>query len=116
MDEVLAVVTDLFFAARIRSAAKAAGTPLRFVGPDGTYHPEPRRLALVDLDAEVDVQAVIRTLKATGTESVVAFGPHLDTSARKEARAAGADRVLAKSKFVTELPAILRATAAQNNT
>ena len=107
MDEVLAVVTDLFFAGRIRSAALAAGTPLRFVAADGSFAPSARRMALVDLDASLDVLAAIRALKAGGTETVVAFGPHLDTEARKAARAAGADRVLAKSKFVLDLPHIL---------
>jgi DNA-binding LacI/PurR family transcriptional regulator len=111
MDEVFAVVTDLFFISRIQSAAAAAGVRVRFVRPDGSIPEGARRLALVDLDASVDVRAAIRRLKEAGARSIVAFGPHLDTESRKAARSAGADRVLAKSKFVTDLPSMLATLA-----
>lgn len=109
MGDILAVVTDLFFQSRISAAARAAGTPVRFVTSDAAVaNVTNGAFALVDLDATLDVFAAIRTLKHQGS-SVVAFGPHLDTVSRKAARSAGADRVLAKSKFVTELPAIMSA-------
>jgi hypothetical protein len=107
MDDVFAVVTDLFFVSRIHSAASAVGVSVRFVGPDGSIPESAPRLTLVDLDADVDVPGTIQRLKAAGAVSIVAFGPHLDTESRKVARSAGADRVLAKSKFVNELPNIL---------
>ncbi|HEX8919687.1 MAG TPA: hypothetical protein VF898_14380 [Chloroflexota bacterium] len=65
------------------------------------------RLVLVDLDARVDIPAIIEALKRETTGQVVAFGPHLDADKLKAARAAGANRVLARSKFVANLPAIL---------
>lgn len=109
---MIAVVTDLFFQARISAAARAAGRRVRFVTTLGqipeSIGSEP---VLVDLDAGLEVAAAIARLKAAGARQVIVFGPHLDTDRRKAARAAGADRVLAKSKFVTELPAILRAEA-----
>jgi hypothetical protein len=112
VDDVLAVVTDLFFQARISAAVKIAGREVRFITADGPLSPENTfRLALVDLDAGLDVPVMIRRLRAVSQSPVVAFGPHLDTGARKAARAAGADRVLAKSKFVTELPHIIIDTA-----
>jgi CheY-like chemotaxis protein len=111
--DVLAVSTDLFFASRIRSAASAAACTLQFVSSVETAGAQAARLALVDLDAALDISTVIRTLKASGVESVVAFGPHLDTARRKAARQAGADRVLAKSKFVTELPHLLATASGQ---
>lgn len=103
MDDILAVVTDLFFQMRICAAARAAGRRVRFVSSIGGSEPS-FRLALVDLDAASDVVEAIGRLKLVSGAPVVAFGPHLDTASRKAARAAGADRVLAKSKFVTELP------------
>jgi CheY-like chemotaxis protein len=108
VEDVVAVVTDLFFQARISSAAKAAGRTVRFVASQAAL-PEDAAgvVALVDLDAGLDVVESIRLLKAAGAKPVVAFGPHLDVTLRKRARAAGADRVLAKSKFVTDLPHIL---------
>lgn len=115
MDDILAVVTDLFFQSRINSTARAVGRSVRFVsalsGLDGSGS---FRLALVDLDASVEPLQAIRLLRAASTAPVVAFGPHVDTDGRKAARAAGADRVLAKSKFVTELPRLMaRADEAQ---
>lgn len=106
MDDVVAVVTDLFFQSRISSAARHSGRVVRFVtaGSDASGH----ALALVDLDAGTDVLDAIRRLKAGSSAPVVAFGPHVDVAGRKAAREAGADRVLAKSRFVSELPAILR--------
>jgi CheY-like chemotaxis protein len=107
MDDVLAVVTDLFFQSRISSAAQRAGRRVRYISlaeQVGEF-----RLALVDLDAGTDVLAAIRRLRATSPSPIVAFGPHVDTDRRKAARASGADRVLAKSKFVTDLPEIIRA-------
>jgi CheY-like chemotaxis protein len=111
--DVLAVSTDLFFASRIRSAAGAAGCSVQFVSSLEAAGAQIARLALVDLDASLDIAAVIGRLKAGGVETVVAFGPHLNTAARKAAREAGADRVLAKSKFVTELPRLLASASRQ---
>lgn len=108
MSDVVAVVTDLFFQSRISAAARASGRTVRFVSPTGP--PEEAgtfQLALVDLDAAGDAIDAIRALRSRATSPVVAFGPHVDTERRKAARQAGADRVLAKSKFVTELPALM---------
>src|SRR5947209_12072897 len=94
MGDVLAVVTDLFFQARITAAARAAGRKVHYVVTEpqlqdaGQY-----AVALVDLDARTDVLAMIRRLKSDGLAPIVAFGPHLDTERRKQARSAGADRV-----------------------
>lgn len=60
----------------------------------------------MDLEAAADVEGMIRVLKQRGLH-VVAFGPHLDTDRRKAARAAGAERVLARSKFVMDLPRLM---------
>ena len=108
MSEVVAVVTDLFFQVRVSAAARAANRPLRFVTSlEGLAAAPAACLILVDLDADLDVPGAIRRLKGED-RYIVAFGPHLDTSSRKAARAAGANRVLAKSKFVADLPAIIR--------
>ena len=110
MDDVLAVVTDLFFQSRISAAARAAGRSVRFVRPVDTANGVPQfTLALVDLDAAADVTPAIGALHDAQSGPVVVFGPHVDTERRKAARRAGADRVLAKSKFVTELPRLMQA-------
>jgi CheY-like chemotaxis protein len=107
-DVVVAVVTDLFFQARVSSTARAAGRHVIYVRDPAQLDLVGRSaLGLVDLDAQTDVIGMIRALKGAVHGPVVAFGPHLDTDKRKAARAAGADRVLAKSKFVTELPRLM---------
>jgi hypothetical protein len=111
MDEVIAVVTDLFFAGRIRSAAMAAGRPLRLVAHADALPDQISGLVLVDLDAALDVPAIVRTSRERGARSVIVFGPHLDTERRKAAREAGADRVLAKSRFVEVLPELMAGSA-----
>jgi hypothetical protein len=108
VDDVVAVVPDLFFQSRISAAARHAGRRVRYlaggqIGCEGKGF----RLALVDLDAAPDVTPTVRSLRAAGQGTIVVFGPHVDTEKRKAARAAGADRVLAKSKFVADLPTIL---------
>jgi CheY-like chemotaxis protein len=114
MSTVAAVVTDLFFQARISAAARAAGCEIRYVRSlDDLPSGRSFGVALVDLDAGLDVLEAIRRLAVSGIRPIIAFGPHLDTEKRKAARAAGADRVLAKSKFVVDLPDIMsRAHAA----
>lgn len=106
MADVVAVVTDLLFQSRIAAAARSAGRDVRYIHSyDDLDDVHGHAIALVDLDAALDVLAAISRLVASGP--VVAFGPHVDTERRKAARRAGAGRVLAKSKFVTELPTLL---------
>lgn len=110
--DVIAVATDLMSQSRIRATARSTGHQVRFIStPDELVAFPVTGLALVDLEAAVEVEAMIRLLKRHGLH-VVAFGPHLETDRLKAARAAGADRVLARSKFVTELPRILGAQGA----
>jgi CheY-like chemotaxis protein len=113
MDDVVAVVTDLFFQSRIAAAARHAHRQVHFVHSErALLDLDSVDTAMVDLDARTDVLSMIRTLKERTAGPVIAFGPHLDTEKRKAARAAGADRVLAKSKFVTELPVLMAAHGA----
>jgi hypothetical protein len=110
MSLIIAVVTDLFFQARISSAAQVAGQQVRFGSSlEAIGELPPGALALVDLDAGTDVLSLIGALRQRGAGAIVAFGPHVDTARRKAAKIAGADRVLAKSKFVEELPRLVAA-------
>jgi hypothetical protein len=107
--DVVAVVVDLYFQSRILAAAKAANRSVRFLADVSRLPPAVGVVpALVDLDAPGDVLASIRGLRAGGYAPIIAFGPHVDTTGRKAAREAGATRVLAKSRFVTELPRLMR--------
>lgn len=111
---VHALVDDLFFRAKIEATARAAGVPVAFARTTGEAAArlgDGDALVLVDLGlAADDPAAAIRALKArTVPPTVIAFGSHRDAEALAAARAAGADRVLARSAFVERLPEILGA-------
>jgi CheY-like chemotaxis protein len=117
-DYVLAWAADLMAAARIRGAAQAGGTELRLVrGADellATAAADPPRLVVVDLEARGDPAGAIARLKAdaaTAALPVVAYAPHVREDAIRAARAAGAERVLARGAFVRDLSAILKSEA-----
>jgi CheY-like chemotaxis protein len=115
---VVALVADLLFASRIRGAAAAAGveaivvrTAEELIRASRERRP---RWILVDLDARVaDAVGAIAAVRAEADRSgsrILAFGAHVDREALRSARAAGADRVVARSAFVRELPGLLRGT------
>lgn len=110
MDDVIAVVPDLFFQSRISAAARHLGRTVRYAAAEQLDSVDGFRLALVDLDSDPDISGTISRLRSVGAGPLIAFGPHVDTQRRKLARMAGADRVLAKSKFVVDLPTILTST------
>lgn len=110
---IVAAVADLIFGARIRSAAERAGVALTFARSLSELSglARGRRLVLLDLDARwLDAPAAIRALREeprTAAVRIVAFVSHVRVDAIEAAREAGADRVLARSAFVRELPALL---------
>ena len=106
-ETVLVVCDDLLFWSRIQGAAQAAGVPVRRV--DGPPVPGPVRLVLVDLSVKsLDPFACAESWKrAPEPPELIAFGSHVDLEALSRARKAGFDRVLTRSAFVRELPALL---------
>jgi CheY-like chemotaxis protein len=110
---VVAAVGDLIFGARIRGAAEQAGVPVHFSRTleDLRAVSGDARMVLIDLDARwLDgprAIAALRSAEGGGPESIIAFVSHVRADAIAAARAAGADRVLARSAFVKELPALL---------
>lgn len=110
---VIAVVDDLMFGSRIRSAAGQAGVTTVFVRAAGDLAARAVGADLILLDLAtrwLDAPVVIRALKAdplTAAVPIVAFGPHVEADALMAARTAGADRVVARSAFVRMLPELL---------
>ena len=107
----IAVVADLLFQAKIRSAASAAGVDAAFPRSSDAIEEalaagEDSVLVLVDLTTRwVDALRVIERIKSrSDRESViVAFGFHDDPERLQAAREAGADRAMPRSVFVKEL-------------
>ncbi|MGE5127045.1 MAG: hypothetical protein ACM3PV_12200 [Betaproteobacteria bacterium] len=119
MRPVIALVEDLLFASRVREAARSAGVDVRTVRGaqdvaaavrDGTP------LVLVDADSDRlpwrDAIAAARPAPGRPAVPVVAFVSHVHADRARDAQAAGASRVLARSAFVRELPRLLAAAAA----
>jgi CheY-like chemotaxis protein len=110
---VVVLTDDLFFQARIDTVARAVGVPVAFVrevGETPSDEVSGADCVVVDLNhPRIDPPAIIRTLKSTpGEPTVIAFGPHRDREGLRRAHDAGADRVMARSKFTELLPELLR--------
>lgn len=113
--KVIALAADLLFASKIRGAAQAVGATVRLARSADelvrSAAEQPGALILVDLHARAGdpaaAIAAVRSAEGGRRSRIVAFASHTDTAAIQGARAAGADRVLARSAFVRELPALL---------
>ena len=106
---------DLIFTSKITGTAAALGYRVIVVGDEakarelleeGTI-----RVVFVDLAAGnlVGSTALLQyqEVASPGTP-FVAFGSHVDTEALANARAAGCDPVLPRSRFTVELPALIQ--------
>jgi len=110
----VALAADLLFAARSRAAAETAGVEIRMprsaAAATAALEENPPDLVLVDLDLRwADATAFIANLEtndATAGAKVIAFVSHIREDAIDAARRAGADRVLARSAFVRQLPGL----------
>ena len=112
---ILAGVSDLMFASKIRSAAAAAGAEVRFATDgdallDGARTLGPT-LVLLDLnDRRIDAVGLVARLRAErALASIRVFGfvSHVQSDLIAAARRAGIDEVLARSAFVARLGEIL---------
>jgi len=110
---VMAVVPDLFFAARIAGAAQQLGVTLTMPAP-GTAREAirgaPPDLVILDLHAPGDPLELARALRSdpdTRSLPIVGFYSHVDQALRAAALAAGLDQVLPRSAFTRRLPALL---------
>ena len=75
-----------------------------------TLQTTPPSLVIVDLGQAGAADAIRRVRDTPGAPiSIVAFASHVRADHIADARAAGADRVLARSAFVAELPGLFGA-------
>jgi hypothetical protein len=102
---VAAIIDDLYFMSILSTAARHLDVPLAFPKPSQPIS-EDTALVVVDLDCRRDWEEQIAPFVRAGGVAI-AFGPHVDAEKRRRAKAAGCRRVLAKSRFVTEVGAIL---------
>ena len=107
---VLCLVRDLLFYSKIRAAAESAGVALKSLRDPAKLIDETGSGLIVDLNQPDALPAAAAWRQRTG-RSVVGFVSHVDVETINTARAAGIDRVLARSQFEQNLPGILRGLA-----
>jgi CheY-like chemotaxis protein len=100
---------DLIFMSRITGTARDLGVDVRTCRSvdDLLAAAEKERPTCVLLDLHhqgLDIVDFIARLKSLGPIYTVGYGSHVDAATLKQARAAGCDLVLPRSKFVTDLP------------
>ncbi len=115
----VAVLDDMFFASKIREAAKASGVDVEFIKSEYALHAfnpsEPPSLVIVDLAnksiAPLDVIRLIKTSDKFGKARVIGYLPHVAKELAARVLDAGYDQVLPRSKFSRELVDILSGIA-----
>lgn len=110
---VLALVRDLLFGTRIQDALHGLGCQAEVSETlDPAAVARGPALIIVDFSAPQPLwEPLVRAGRAAGVP-VLAFGPHVDVAGQQAARAAGATRVVAKSKLAADLPALVTELAA----
>ncbi len=112
---ILALEKDLFFAVKIRDTlrhhdmeVKMARNLASFEQGLATTGAEKPSLVIVDIAIQgVDWESAIRQARAQNYP-VLAFGSHMDLDASARARQAGAQRVVANSKFASDMPGLVQ--------
>jgi DNA-binding response OmpR family regulator len=112
---ILALEKDLFFAVRMRDTLKhhameviVVRTLVAFEQRLASAQGEKPALVIVNIaTVGVDWMAAIRAARAH-TIPVLAFGSHMDLEARAKALEAGAQRVVANSKFTSDMVSLVR--------
>ncbi len=120
MTTILALEKDLFFAVKMRDTlrhhdmvVKTARTLSIFEQGLSAEGAEKPALVIVNTATTgIDWEAAIRQARAAGYP-VLAFGSHMDLEARAKALAAGAQRVVANSKFSSDMPGLVKRIMAE---
>jgi DNA-binding NarL/FixJ family response regulator len=116
---IVALEKDLFFSVKIRDTLRHHEIDVQNTRTLAAFEQAlavtgEKKPALVIVHIAVtglDWIAAIRTARTAGYP-VLAFGSHMDIAARKEALQAGAQRVVANSKFSRDLPELVRSMIA----
>jgi DNA-binding response OmpR family regulator len=112
---ILALEKDLFFSVKIRDTLRHYAIDATTVRNLAAFE---QRLATGDTERPqlvivntatigVDWEAAIRAARALNIP-VLAFGSHMDLDARAKALQAGAQKVVANSKFSSDMPGLVK--------
>ena len=119
MADVIALIDDIFFLAKVHETAKQTGVKLETASTGEQLmkaaEASPEALVLVDLNARQGAMQAVEELCANGSGNprrVIAFLSHVQTELAERARSAGCSDVLPRSKFTQNLAEILRGAKA----
>jgi len=112
MAQVVALVDDLFFQAKLAETAKQLGVELRTCATPDALAAEVSqsspKLIVVDLNARSNpLQAIERVRLQDSEIPLIGFLSHVQVDLAERARAAGCRDVMPRSKFTRDLATIL---------
>ncbi len=117
---ILALEKDLFFSVKMRDTLRHHDMEVKTVrnlpafeeSLAATDEEEPTLVIVNIATTGVDWEAAIRQARTAGLK-VLAFGSHMDLEARSKALEAGAQRVVANSKFTSDMPGLVKRMLAE---
>jgi DNA-binding response OmpR family regulator len=117
---ILALEKDLFFSVKMRDTLRHHDMEVKtvrnlpaFEESLGATDEEEPALVIVNIAITgVDWEAAIHQARTAGLK-VLAFGSHMDLEARSKALEAGAQRVVANSKFTSDMPGLVKRMLAE---
>ena len=112
---IVAVLDDLMFSSKIKTAANQLGVPVAFARSADAALAEMRKaapsLVILDLNnTRTDPLGIVARMKrdaALASIPTVGYASHVQTDVIDAARQVGVDEVLARSAFTQQLGAIL---------
>ena len=112
---ILALERDLFFSVKMRDTLRHHDMEVKTVrtlaafeqGLTAAGEEKPALVIVNTATTGVDWEAAIRQARASGY-AVLAFGSHMDLEARARAIEAGAQRIVANSKFTSDMPELVK--------
>lgn len=112
---ILALEKDLFFSVKMRDTLRHHDMEVTTVRTLAAFEQrlaasgdeKPALVIVNTATSGVDWEAAIRAARAQGLP-VLAFGSHMDLEARAKALQAGAQKVVANSKFSSDMPGLVR--------
>jgi DNA-binding NarL/FixJ family response regulator len=118
MPHVVAYMDDLFFQMKLAETAKHLGLEVKVASNPASLlqllEPPPQ-LVIVDLNARSHPLEAVKQLRSAHPQlRVIGFLSHVQTGLAEQAKSAGFDEVMPRSKFSMHLPEILASALASH--
>ena len=118
MPRVVAYMDDLFFQMKLAETAKHLGLEVKVASTAESLLQlldPPPQLVIVDLNARSQPLEAMKKLRAAQPHlRVIGFLSHVQTGLAEQAKSAGFDEVMPRSKFSIHLPEILSSALASH--